>query len=345
MNKQRGTIRIGIAGANGYTGGELLKLLARHPYAEVTYVTSRSDAGKKVAEVFPALTGYGSLEFKEFSVSAAAELCDVMFLCLPHTAGAAIAEGLINSGIKVIDLSANFRYKDVNLYEKTYNVTHPAPELNKTAVYGLPELNRAEIKNAALAANPGCYTTCSILSLYPLLAEKLIKPAGIIINAASGVSGAGRRAEAEYAFCEVSDNFKAYSVTTHRHTSEIEAVLSQKAAASVTVNFTPHLSPVKRGILCTIYAPVTDKFKSESDAEAAYLKYYKGEKFVHYTGTALPELKHVTETNNCKIGCKYDPKNGLLIIVSALDNLIKGASGQAVQNMNVMFGMPEKTGL
>ncbi|MDR3318808.1 MAG: N-acetyl-gamma-glutamyl-phosphate reductase, partial [Clostridiales bacterium] len=273
-------IKVGIIGANGYTGGELLRLLAGHSGVKVTYVTSRSEAGKRVAEAFPALSVYKDLRFSEFSAEAAARECQTVFLCLPHAAGAAAAGALRESGLRLIDLSADFRYRDVGLYEKTYKVTHPARELNKTAVYGLPELNRAEIKKADLISNPGCYTTCSILPLYPLIKENIIAHSSVIIDAASGTSGAGKKAEFDFSFCEVNENFKAYAVTTHRHASEIEAILSEHTQKAVTVCFTPHLLPVQRGILATIYAPVKKAGLTPAEVDGVYNKYYGDERFV-----------------------------------------------------------------
>ncbi|MDR2202196.1 MAG: N-acetyl-gamma-glutamyl-phosphate reductase [Clostridiales bacterium] len=331
-------VKVGIIGANGYTGFELLRLLAGHAGVKVAYAASRSEADKDVCGLYPALAPhYGSLKFSAPSVAAAVESkCGLVFTALPHGAGAAMCKELVSAGIRVVDLSADFRYNDIGLYEKTYNVVHPARELNAEAVYGLCEINRAKIKSARLVANPGCYTTASILPLLPLIKEGLVGRGGIIIDAKSGVTGAGRRSEIPYSFCETDGNFKAYSVTVHRHTSEIEEQLG------VTLSFTPHLLPVKRGILATIYADCS----ADGDAvAAAYKKYYGGERFVSVAGDSLPELKDVNYGNVCRIGYKLDKRLNRIIIVSCLDNLIKGASGQAVQNMNVMLGFDEGEGL
>lgn len=336
-------IKAGIIGANGYTGFELLKILAEHKGVETVHCASRSNAGTNVSALYPALGGfYKDLKFCEPDPVAAAKECDVVFTALPHAASAQMGMELIKNGTRVIDLSADFRYDDVRLYEKTYKVEHPCPQLNDEAVYGLTELNRDKVKNCRIVGNPGCYTTASILPLYPLIKEGLISPDGIIIDAKSGTSGAGRKAETDYSFCEVTENFKAYGVTTHRHTSEIEEKLSQ-GSQKVALSFTPHLLPVKRGILATIYANTS---AAPAKISAAYEKYYGGEQFVRFFEEGvMPELKWVTGSNMCCIGFKTDPRLNRVIIVSCLDNLVKGASGQAVQNMNVMFGFDEAEGL
>lgn len=328
-------IKAGIIGANGYTGFELLRILGRHGEAKVTAAASRSNAGTPVADLYPALKStYGDMLFCDADISLFTD-CDVCFTALPHAASAEIGGILHDAGVKVIDLSADFRYDSLRLYEQTYGVNHPRPELNEKAVYGLPELFRDKIAGADIVGNPGCYTTASILALYPLIKENVIGRNGIIIDAKSGVTGAGRKADVGYSYCETADNFKAYGVTTHRHTSEIEEKLG------VTLSFTPHLLPVKRGILATVYADCS----LDADAvQAAYDKYYSGEPFVS-ASTALPELKWVRGSNCCRIGYKLDKRLGKIIIISVIDNLIKGASGQAVQNMNIMFGLDETQGL
>lgn len=332
-------IKTAIVGANGYTGFELMRILAGHGGAKLTAAVSRSHAGTKIADMYPAL-GYhykdmrfGALETDTLTDTLSE--CDVCFTALPHAASAEIGGKLHDAGVRVIDLSADYRYDSLALYESAYGVRHPRPELNEAAVYGLTELNRDTIRTAAIVGNPGCYTTCSILALYPLLKEGLIDTDGIIIDAKSGVTGAGRKAEVAYNLCETAENFKAYGVTTHRHTTEIEEKLG------VRLSFTPHLLPVKRGILATIYAGCG---ADERAVQAAYDKYYGKERFVH-AGPQLPELHHVRGSNCCAIGYKLDPRLQRIILVSVIDNLLKGASGQAVQNMNVMFGFDEGEGL
>ncbi|MCI9031403.1 MAG: N-acetyl-gamma-glutamyl-phosphate reductase [Clostridia bacterium] len=331
-------IRIAIIGANGYTGFMLLKLLASHRHAEVTFVTSRSEAGKPVSALYPTLAGaYAGLAFSEYDPEKVKDV-DVAFTALPHTAAAKIGGELADAGVKLIDLSADFRYTSKALYETTYGVTHPRGDLLKVAVYGLCELNREKIKSARIVGNPGCYTTAAILALKPLVDSGIIDTAGVIIDAKSGVTGAGRKADVNYSFCEADDNFKAYSAVGHRHTTEIE----EKTGIPSLV-FTPHLLPVKRGILETIYARIKSGDKAEIDA--CYEKAYGGERFVHTAGGNLPELKTVRGSNCAAIGYALDEKNGIVKIVSVIDNLIKGASGQAVQNMNIMFGLDEAEGL
>ncbi len=328
-------IKVGIIGANGYTGFELMRLLSSHPGAEVVFAASRSLAGQKVADTYPTLKGfYGDMLYEDVDLKRAAK-CDVVFACLPHGQSAEICGKLIDGGTKVVDLSADYRYDDIDLYEKTYKIEHPRKDLAKEAVYGLPEYNRDKIAGARLIGNPGCYVTASVLALRPLTEAGIINKRTVIIDAKSGTSGAGRKGDVAYNFNEVDGNFKAYGVTTHRHTTEIE----EKSGAVVT--FTPHLLTIKRGILATVYC---DLIGNEKDVDAAYARYEK-EPFVHYLGSALPDIKTAAGSNCCYIGAKYEEKTGRLIVVSCIDNLIKGASGQAVQNMNVMFGLPETTGL
>ncbi len=337
-------IRAAIVGANGYTGFELMKLIYGHPGLTLTSAASRSNAGSKISDLYPALGfAYGNMTFTEPDVDTIAKNADVVFTALPHAASAEIGGKFYDKGVKVIDLSADFRYTDIGLYENTYKVTHPRPDLNKEAVYGLCEINRDKIKKAAVIGNPGCYTTCSILPLYPLIKSGVIQDKGIIIDAASGITGAGRKADVAYNFCESDGNYKAYGVTTHRHATEIEEKLTF-GDERISVSFTPHLLPVKRGILATVYAN-TASGATASDIDKAY-SLYKDEKFAVATGEGvLPELKWVVQSNVCAFGYKLDAKNGRIIIVSAIDNLLKGASGQAVQNCNIMFGLPETDGL
>lgn len=335
-------INIGIIGANGYTGYELMKILSSHPEADLKLLISRSEKGKKITDIYPNLTSLKDKTFEDVDIESLSQM-NAVFSCLPHSSSAEICAQLYKKGVKVIDLSADFRYKDLALYESTYKVKHPTPELISEAVYGLPEIYKEKIKKSGLIGNPGCYTTSAILPLYPLINEKVVKNTGIIIDSKSGTSGAGKKAEVDLIFSEVNESFKAYAVTTHRHTSEIEEVLSLNTQSDVKVSFTPHLLPITRGILSTIYAPLA-KTVTKDDIYQVYQKYYQNEPFVKVT-EELPQIKWVTNTNNIFIGFRIDLKNNLLIIISILDNLIKGASGQAVQNMNIMFGLPEKTGL
>jgi N-acetyl-gamma-glutamyl-phosphate reductase len=335
-------INIGIIGANGYTGCELMKILSLRPDVNLKLLISRSEKGKKITEIYPNLTALKDKIFEDVDIESLGQM-DIVFSCLPHSSSAEICAQLYKKGVKVIDLSADFRYKDLALYESTYKVKHPAPELIDEAVYGLPEIYRDKIKKSGLIGNPGCYTTSAILPLYPLINEKIIKNTGIIIDSKSGTSGAGKKADMDLIFSEVNESFKAYAVTTHRHTSEIEEILSLNARCEVKVSFTPHLLPITRGILSTIYAPL-NKEVAMDEVYQVYDKYYKDEPFVKVT-RELPQIKWVVDTNNVFIGFRIDVKNNLLIIISVLDNLIKGASGQAVQNMNIMFDLPENTGL
>lgn len=331
-------IKVGIIGGNGYTGKELLSILLRHSEVSISYVISRKEAGMKVSDVFPSLDC--DLLFSD--VGAIDTYADVVFSCLPPTTSAEYAMKL-HAPAKFIDLSADFRYSDISLYENTYKAQHPCPDLNGSAVYGLSELYRNKIKEARIIGNPGCYATCAILSLYPLIKDGLITTNRLIIDAKSGTSGAGRKAELGVSFCEVNESFKAYAVTTHRHTGEIEHILTALTGKETGVCFTPHLLPINRGILCTIYAELSCLDITE---ESIYNSYgiYGGEKFIKVSGT-LPEIKDVANSNYFHLGFRLDKKNRQLIIVSALDNLVKGAAGQAVQNMNIMFGYPEHTAL
>ncbi len=269
--------------------------------------------------------------------------CDVVFTCLPHGLSADFGGKLIDKGVRVIDLSADFRYDSIDLFEKTYGITHPRPDLNPSVTYGLCELFRDKIKKSKYIANPGCYTTTAILPLYPLLSSGVISAQNIIINASSGATGAGRKADELFSLCESASNYKAYSVVGHRHTSEIEEKLSIATGSDITLNFTPHLLPIKRGILETIY---TDLLVSDASIiNKIYEDFYKNEPFVSVLTDRLPEIKNVVLSNMCEIGTTIDPRTNKLIIVSAIDNLVKGASGQAIQNMNIMFGFDETTAL
>lgn len=337
-------VKVTVIGGSGYTGAELLRILSGHPHAEIKHIISKNNVGKCVGELYPSILPFKEREFEDLDIEAIAADSDVVFSALPHSASAEVCGKLAEKGVKIIDLSADFRYADVELYQSQYKTVHPCPELCKKAVYGLVEINRDKIKNAGIIGNPGCYTTCSILPLYPLFKEGLVKTESVIIDAKSGVSGAGRKADLGLSFAEVNENFKAYSLTTHRHTSEIECQLSAAAGKEITLSFNPHLLPIQRGILSTIYCDL--KGAGSGDIYQCLNKYYGKEYFIilNKEGT-LPEIKHIKNTNFISIGYAVDKRLNKLIMVSALDNLVKGASGQAVQNMNVMFGMDEKCGL
>lgn len=320
-------IKVGILGANGYAGAETLRLIASHPHATLAAVTSRAHEGKRVCDVFPSLPC--PLAFTSADDGALTD-CDVVFSALPQTAGAEIIGRLIDAGVRVIDLSADYRFDDIAVYERTYGVTHPRPDLNAQAVYGLCEVNRDKIRSARLVANPGCYVTSVLLPMLPLCKAGLAD--NIIADSKSGASGAGRKSDEAYSFCALDESFKAYGVFTHRHAPE----MSEKLGKSII--FTPHLLPVKRGILSTVYFDVTDA----SAAERLLSSAYDGEPFVTYS-QSLPELSVVAHTNRCVYSARFDGHKG--IVVSVIDNLLKGAAGQAVQNMNIMFGFDETAGL
>lgn len=336
-------IKTAVVGATGYAGEELVRLLVSHPEVELAHVISKSFAGKAMNEVYGSYKSLPEMTLEELEPEALSE-CDVVFTALPHGQSMNIVPALLNAGVKVIDLSGDFRYDDTEVYEKWYKLPHSEPEINGKAVYGLCEIHRDDIKSTNIVANPGCYTTTSILPLYPLLSAGIISKDGIVVDAKSGVTGAGRSEKLPNSYCEVNESMKAYGVTTHRHTSEIEQELSHAAKEQVSLCFTPHLLPVKRGILATIYTTLKEGV-TEADIAKAY-SCYNNESFVHVLPHGeLPELKHVTGSNNCFIGYKIDERLGRLIIVSCIDNLIKGAAGQAVQNMNLLMELPEETGL
>jgi N-acetyl-gamma-glutamyl-phosphate reductase len=336
-------LKIAIVGANGYTGSELLNILRLHPEAEIKYLTSQSNSGVPVTELYPGLQAYKNASYVTADYSIIGRECDYVFTALPHGAAAQAVADLHISGAKVIDLSADFRYDDLPLYESIYKVKHPAPTLK--GVYGMPELFREAIRGADIVGNPGCYTTSAILPIYPLLKEGAVSSKDIIVDSASGTSGAGRKGELSLSYCEVNENFKAYSVGNHRHTSEIEEKLSIAAGEKVKVQFTPHLLPVQRGILSTIYLKPETGINAHTIREI-YEAYYGREEFIIINPDGvLPSLNQIKYGNYCSIGFVMDERTGRLIVISALDNLVKGASGQAVQNMNIMAGLPESTGL
>ncbi len=337
-------LKVGIYGASGYTGQELLRLLIGHPGADVVTITSRKFKDMPVSEVYPVFAGMTDLKFVDSSPKKLVSSCDVVFLALPHGEAMLVAPEFVAAGMKVIDLSADFRLRDASVYESWY-VKHTAPDLLEKAVYGLPELYRDEIKGSNLVANPGCYPTSIILGIAPLLREGCIDPSSIIADSKSGVSGAGRDLQLGSLFCEVNEGFKAYKVGSHRHTPEIEQELGRIADTAITISFTPHLVPVNRGILSTIYANLKGRI-SEQEIIDIYQKFYGDEKFVRICKAgSLPNISSVRGSNFCDIGCVLDGRTGRVVIVSVIDNLVKGASGQAVQNMNLMCRLPEGAGL
>ena len=337
------TVRIGILGASGYTGAELLRLLGDHPRAEIRALTAERQAGKPIGEVFPQLAVYDLPTLVKIDDLDPSTL-DVIFCALPHATTQAVIARLPR-GPKLVDLSADFRLRDPALYEATYGHPHRALELQKAAVYGLSEHYRDAIRRTWLVANPGCYTTTAELPLIPLLKDGLIQPEGIVIDAKSGVSGAGRDARQGSLFTEVAEGIHAYGVATHRHTPEIEQCLADFAGRPMRVTFTPHLMPMSRGILATIYVRLKAGVEVP-DLHAALARAYDGEPFVHVLPfKQLPATRHVRGTNLCLIGVHPSRIPGEAIVISALDNLVKGASGQAIQNMNIQLGWPETTGL
>ena len=338
-------IKAGIIGATGYAGAEIVRLLMGHPEVEIKWYGSRSYIDQRYADIYRNMFQIVEDVCKDDNLDKLVEEVDVIFTATPQGFCASVINEEILSKVKVIDLSADFRIKDVKTYEKWYGIEHKSPEYIKEAVYGLCEINREDIKKARLVANPGCYTTCSILSLYPLVKEGLIDPSTIIIDAKSGTSGAGRGAKMDNLFCEVNENMKAYGVATHRHTPEIEEQLGYAAGEEIILNFTPHLVPMNRGILVTAYASLKEMVSYET-VRAAYDKYYEKEKFVRVLDKDVcPQTKWVEGSNYVDVNFKIDERTGRVIVMGALDNLVKGAAGQAVQNMNLVFGLEESTGL
>jgi len=333
-----------IVGGSGYTGAELLRILTRHPDFTVTSISSRQYKGKKVAEVFPSLLGLVDLRFTEPNPDVIVESSDAIFTALPHQTAMEIIPRLLVGDKKLVDLSADFRFRDARVYEEWYQ-PHTAPDLLKKAVYGLPELYFDEIAKTRLVGNPGCYPTSVILGLAPVLTEKLVEPDSIIADSKSGVSGAGRGLSLSSLYCEANDSIKAYKVGQHRHTPEIEQELSALAGERVVITFTPHLTPMTRGIFSAVYARLTKPVKTAEVLEL-YTRFYQGKPFVrvHPEGS-LPSTAFVSGTNYADLGVKVDERTGRLIVMAAIDNLVKGASGQAVQNMNIMCGLDQTAGL
>jgi N-acetyl-gamma-glutamyl-phosphate reductase len=338
-------IRVGIIGATGYAGNELVRILKQHRDAEIVHYGSKSYVGQRYSDVFRNCTEIVNEECGDDNIEEMADKCDVIFTATPQGYCAGIVTEDVLKKCKIIDLSADFRLKDVKVYEKWYKIEHKAPQFIEEAVYGLCEINREDIKKTRLLANPGCYTTCSILTVYPLAKAGLIDLSTLIIDAKSGTSGAGRSAKTDNLFCEVNENIKAYGVATHRHTPEIEEQLSYASGENVILNFTPHLVPMNRGILVTAYACVK-KGVTEEEIRKAYEDCYKNEKFVRVLNKGIcPETRWVEGSNYTDVNFVLDERTGRVIMMGALDNIVKGAAGQAVQNMNLMFGLPEDEGL
>lgn len=353
MQTQLSPQPVAIVGASGYSGEELVRLLLSHPYVDLAAVTSRQYPGQTLARVFPRFAHHAlarKLCFTEPQAEALAQAARIVFLALPHGVAAEFAAPLLKLGCQVIDLSADFRLKSAALYKEFYGHDHPAPELLKKSVYGLPEVYRDQIRQASLIAAPGCYPTSILLPVLPLLKARLIQPASIIADSLSGVSGAGRKAEPEYLFAECNESVRPYGVPRHRHLSEIEQELSLCAGEPVTIQFTPHLIPVNRGILSTLYLTPTNTDAPAAElaekVSTAYQSAYAAEPFVRLLeGAALPDTKNVAGTNVIEIAWRVDPRTRRLVVMSAEDNLVKGASGQAVQCMNVQCRFPETAGL
>jgi len=337
-------LKIGIMGASGYAGEELLRILLDHPEVQITAVAAKIDP-VNICKLYPWLKGRLDLECRDMSAEEVSKKCDMVFLALPHKASMQFAPIFLKKGLKVIDLSADFRIKDVNVYEKWYELKHECPEYIKDAVYGLPEFYRKEVKKADLIANPGCYPTSVILGCAPLLKKNLVDPDSIISDSKSGVSGAGRVLAQALMSKELENSFKPYKVNAHRHMPEIDQEIALMAGSKVSVSFVPHLVPMERGMMSTIYLHLKKNI-STSEALKLYKDFYSKEYFVRVMDEGIfPDTKNVVRTNFCDIGCKVFPEKSLVIVVTAIDNLVKGASGQAVQNMNIMYGFEEKLGL
>ena len=338
-------IKVGIIGATGYAGSELVRILLGHKDVEIKWYGSRSYIDKKYASIYQNFFQLVDANCMDDNMEVLADQVDVIFTATPQGLCASLVNEEILSKVKIIDLSADFRIKDVKVYEEWYKLEHKSPQFIEEAVYGLCEINREDVKKARLVANPGCYTTCSILTCYPLVKEGIIDPNTIIVDAKSGTSGAGRGAKVDNLFCEVNENMKAYGVATHRHTPEIEEQLGYACGEKITINFTPHLVPMNRGILATAYASLKKDVTYE-EGKAIYDKYYADEKFVRVLEKDVcPQTKWVEGSNYVDVNFKIDPRTNRIIMMGAIDNLVKGAAGQAVQNMNLMFGLKESEGL
>lgn len=336
-------IKAAVIGATGYAGSELVSILSSHKDVELTYLASHSYQNKRFSDIYPFFSGRVDSVLREDDIEMAADEADVIFLSLPHgLASKMVTEDVLREKV-VIDLGADYRLKSRDVYESWYKCEHHSPQLLASAVYGLPEIHRKEIERAHLIANPGCYTTCSILTLYPLLKHGLVRREGIIIDAKSGVSGAGRGEKIQNLFCEVNESIKAYSVASHRHTPEIEQELSMACGTALKLTFTPHLVPMQRGILSVCYASL-ESGVTAFDMEKAYLSCYADEPFIRLV-RYLPETRFVRNTNYCDISFRIDERTNTVIAIGAIDNLVKGAAGQAVENMNIAFALDEREGL
>ena len=347
--KAKNMIKVGIIGATGYAGAEIVRLLQAHPQAEVVWYGSRSYIDEKYSSIYGNLFKLVDAKCMDDNMEELADQVDVIFTATPQGLCASLVNEDILNKVKIVDLSADFRLKDVGVYEKWYKIEHKSPSFIEEAVYGLCEINREDIRKARLIANPGCYTTCSILTAYPLVKEGLIDPNTLIVDALSGVSGAGRGAKVANLYCEVNESAKPYGVANHRHTPEIEEQLGYAAGKEIVINFTPHLAPMNRGILATEYASLIKKdgkLPTYEEVRAAYEKYYKDEKFIRLLDRDVyPETRWVEGSNYVDINFKIDERTGRIIMMGAIDNLVKGAAGQAVQNMNLLFGLDEAMGL
>lgn len=337
------SLSVAVLGATGYAGVELLRILIRHPRVKLTAVTSQQYAGKRASDVYPSLAGRCDLILEELRVDKVASRSELAFAALPHETSMDVVAGLLERKKRVIDLSADFRLHDPEAYQRWYR-PHKVPRLLREAVYGLTEIHRKAIEKARLVANPGCYPTGAVLGLAPLFSEKLVRET-VVIDAKSGVTGAGRSSSVELSFSEVNENFKAYNVGVHRHMPEIEQELGELGGAAVSVLFAPHLVPMNRGILSTMYVELK-KTPEENGLMKLYRNFYRDEPFIHIlpAGT-FPQTKDVRGSNDCAIGFRYDSRTERLVVITAIDNLVKGAAGQAVQNMNLMYGWPETEGL
>lgn len=335
-----------VVGASGYGGGELIRILLRHPQVKLSVIVSETYAGKPLSAALPGLTGISDLKFQAFNNGESLKNCQVVFLAQENGRAMKIVPQLLEYGCKIVDLSADFRFRDIEVYNQWYKMEHACPVENSHAVYGLPELNREAIKDCNVVGNPGCYPTASILALAPLLNARLIDPTDIIIDAKSGVSGAGRaNFSLDYHYPEINESVSAYKIAgSHRHTPEIETAVSEISGVKTTVTFTPHLIPMSRGILATCYAS-TVRNLTQSELVALFTEFYRDSPFVVTLSDSLPATKHTLGSNRCHIGLAYDPRTKRITVVSTIDNLVKGAAGQAVQNMNLMFGFDETAAL
>ncbi len=337
-----------MVGASGYAGEELVRLLLEHPAADLTAVTSRQYAGRTVEEVFPRFSHHDKAEklrFTELAPEKLAQAADLIFLALPHGVSAELAKSFLELGARVVDLSADFRIREPAIYKEFYGTDHPVPDLLSRAIYGLPEVYRSEIREAQLVACPGCYPTSILLPVLPLVRAKLVDLDRIMVTSLSGVTGAGRKIEADYLFAECNESIRPYGVPKHRHLSEIEQEFSVAAGRKITIQFTPHLVPVNRGIVSTIYLDLARPADAGA-IDSVYRNAYEGEPFVRLLGPArIPDTKNVVGTNFIDVGWRLDPRTGRLVVMSAIDNLVKGTSGQAIQCFNLMGGFPETAGL